>query len=51
MQNVLKEAKLQLGEILSAFEFIDRPALDIVRIWYIVLPAEKKCLKIWCSIV
>jgi D-2-hydroxyglutarate dehydrogenase len=28
-QNVLKEAKLQLGEILSAFEFIDRPALDI----------------------
>jgi D-2-hydroxyglutarate dehydrogenase len=29
-QNALKEAKKQLGEILSAFEFIDRPALDMV---------------------
>ncbi|KAG0578372.1 hypothetical protein KC19_4G018000 [Ceratodon purpureus] len=28
-QNVLKEAKMQLGEILSAFEFIDRAALDM----------------------
>ncbi|CAM6041201.1 unnamed protein product [Sphagnum compactum] len=28
-QNALKEAKKQLGEILSAFEFIDRPALDM----------------------
>lgn len=28
-QNVLKEAKVHLGEILSAFEFIDRPALDM----------------------
>jgi hypothetical protein len=46
MQNVLKEAKLQLGEILSAFEFIDRPALDIVSIWYIVVPREKEGLKI-----
>jgi hypothetical protein len=30
LQNALKEAKKQLGEILSAFEFIDRPALDMV---------------------
>jgi len=49
MQKVLKEAKLQLGEILSAFEFIDRPALDIVRFWYIKLSAEKKFLEIRCS--
>lgn len=29
-QKVLKEAKSRLGEILSAFEFLDRPALDMV---------------------
>ena len=29
-QKVLKEAKSRLGEILSAFEFVDRPALEMV---------------------
>ena len=30
-QKVLKEAKSRLGEILSAFEFVDRPALK--KVW------------------
>lgn len=30
VQGVLKAAKKQLGEILSAFEFMDRPAFDMV---------------------
>lgn len=36
-QHALKEAKSHLGEILSAFEFIDRPALDMVCISVLLL--------------